>query len=189
MASSNLQNLLVPLALMAPPTVALQVGGLEIPLDNSVSVAVMLILSFLTLVAVQHLRATSNVAKAVAASKPSIAEPKTVPKHTPAPKKQRKKTPASKKRLSKSSSLNKVVKVTFEGSFGLRIECGTRGNVFVSGFVDKNVDLRIQRGMYITYLNKTKVPEIRKIDDMVRLINEEKCHGPVTVTFERVANF
>ena len=184
-----MQNLLAFLALIIPSTTALRVGSLEIPMDNSVAVAVMLILSFLTLVALQHLNATSNVTKAVAASKATKAESKPLPKHTSASKKPRKKTPASRKKLSKSSSLNKVVKVTFEGSFGLRIECGTRGNVFVSGFVDKNVDLRIQRGMYITYLNKTMVPEIRKIDDMVRLINDEKSHGPVTVTFERVANF
>ena len=184
-----MQNLLAFLALIIPSTTALRAGSLEIPMDNSVAVAVMLILSFLTLVALQHLNATSNVTKAVAASKATKAESKPLPKHTSASKKPRKKTPASRKKLSKSSSLNKVVKVTFEGSFGLRIECGTRGNVFVSGFVDKNVDLRIQRGMYITYLNNTKVPQIRKIDDMVRLINEEKYHGPVTVTFERVANF
>ena len=117
-----MQNLLAFLALIIPSTTALRVGPLEIPMDNSVAVAVMLILSFLTLVALQHLSATSNVAKAVAASKTAQAESKPVPKRTPASKKPRKKTPASKKKLSKSSSLNKVVKVTFEGSFGLRID-------------------------------------------------------------------
>ena len=64
-----MQNLLAFLALIIPSTTALRVGSLEIPMDNSVAVAVMLILSFLTLVALQHLNATSNVTKAVAASK------------------------------------------------------------------------------------------------------------------------
>ncbi len=185
---------------------ALKIANQEISMDNPVGIAIALFAVFTALALYQHYQTSDNVSKAVddvtstrtttKANKKKVAEPatsnsnekevvrsqKSAKKKTPG-KKQRKKTPVSRKKKDKD------VKITFSGSFGLRIESGPHGNVFVTGFVNKQVDLRIERGMYITQLNDTKVPLINSIDNMVSIIRKEKEHGPVTVTFSKTPNF
>ena len=185
---------------------ALKIANQEISMDNPVGIAIALFAVFTALALYQHYQTSDNVSKAVddvtstrtttKANKKKVAEPatsnsnekevvrsqKSAKKKTPG-KKQRKKTPVSRKKKDKD------VKITFSGSFGLRIESGPHGNVFVTGFVNKQVDLRIERGMYITQLNDTKVPLVNSIDHMVSIIGKEKEHGPVTVTFSKTPNF
>jgi len=186
---------------------ALKIANQEISMDNPVGIAIALFAVFTALALYQHYQTSDNVSKAVddvtstrtttKANKKKVAEPatsnsnekevvrsqKSAKKKTPG-KKQRKKTPVSNRKKK-----DKDVKITFSGSFGLRIESGPHGNVFVTGFVNKQVDLRIERGMYITHLNDTKVPLINSIDNMVSIIGKEKEHGPVTVTFSKTPNF
>eukprot|EP00943_MAST-04B_sp_MAST-4B-sp1_P002746 g2746.t1 len=202
---------LISMVLAITPAQALKLGKYDIPLNNPVVIAVILGALFFILALYQHYQTSDNVSKAVnyvtttntnnntisKTNNVSVSAPveKTAPakekevatKKTPG-KRTRKKTPLSKSKK-KSNDDNENLRVTFKGSFGLRIECGGHGNVFVTGFVNTSVDYRIRRGMYITKLNETKVPCITKIDDMVKLINMEKLNGPVTVTFSTVPNF
>jgi len=205
---------LISMVLAITPTQALKLGAYEIPLNNPVVIAVILGAAFFILALYQHCQTSDNVSKAVndvtttnatsnttsnansvrtPAEKTAPAEEVEVATKKTLGKKTRKKTPLSKrKKKSKQTDgidSNGNLLVTFKGSFGLRIECGGHGNVFVTGFVDTSVDYRIRRGMYITKLNETKIPCITKIDDMVKLINMEKLNGPVTVTFATIPNF
>jgi len=91
------------------------------------------------------------------------------------------KCPARSEALPKEEDGNVVV--TFKGSFGLRIEKSENGKVFVSGFVGRNYNRQVKKGMYILSLNGVPVPKIENIDEMVDLISEAKSKGPVTVVF------
>ena len=118
---------------------------------------------------------------------PKKAQPSVSKKSTPA-RSSRAKTPvASARRRTAAAATPKEeggnVVVTFTGSFGLRIEKSESGNVFVSGFVGRNPNKGIKKGMFILSLNGVPVPEIEKIDEMVDLISAAKSAGPVTVVF------
>ena len=177
-------------------------------LNVDVSLPMFILACFAVLVGYQHLKADANISRVSSASKLSMSgsEPSTrsgkkaiSAKKKATAKKRRAKTPrlssakeqAAKKKPARKPLSNEFVKV-FKGAWGLRIERTKKGNVFVSGFVNKQVDKRIDRGMYVNRMNGVDIPLVHKIDDVVDLINMEKSKAKgsgVEVTFSSTPNY
>ena len=179
-------------------------------LNVAVSLPMFILACFAVLVGYQHLNADANISRASFASKTSssVSEPSTPgdakassSKKKATAKKRRAKTPrlssakepvAKKKKKPAQKPLSDEFVKVFKGAWGLRIERTKKGNVFVSGFVNKQVDKRIYRGMYVNRMNGVDIPLVQKIDDVVDLITAEKTKAKgsgVEVTFSNTPNY